>query len=65
MFGGIDISDLFSQRSKNRLEMFDLKSKSEYGKLKDLHWWNDPTCIIGGITARERHICVQNKLKGN
>lgn len=65
MFGGTDISELFEERSINKLEMFDLKSNTQYGNDNDLFWWNDPTCIIGGITAQERHICVRNKAKGN
>ena len=64
MFGGSDVSDLFLKRSQNKLEMFDLKSFSEFGKSHDLHWWNDPTCVVGGITKQERHICVRNKSKG-
>lgn len=64
MFGGTDISKLFRRRLENGLEMFDLKSKSEYGMQRDLFWWEDPIYIIGGITAQERHICVRNKTKG-
>lgn len=65
MFGGTDVSKLFEERPRNKLEMFELKSYSEYGKSKDLFWWNDPACIVGGITTRERHICVRNKAKGD
>lgn len=64
MFGGSDVTELFQNRPENKLEMFDLKSFSEYGKTKDLYWWNDPACVVGGITAQERHICVRNKIKG-
>ncbi|XP_055304265.1 uncharacterized protein LOC129569455 [Sitodiplosis mosellana] len=64
MFGGSDVSELFLKRPQNKLEMFDLKSSSEFGKRHDLHWWNDPICVVGGITAQERHICVRNKAKG-
>lgn len=64
MFGGTDISELFHKRHENKLEMFNLKSTTEFGKLHELFWWNDPTCIVGGITAQERHICVQNKMRG-
>lgn len=64
MFGGSDVSELFQKRFQNKLEMFDLKSFSEYGKNNDLYWWNDPSCVVGGITATERHICVRNKTKG-
>lgn len=64
MFGGIDVSKLFLERLRNKLEMFELKSYTEYGKLNDLFWWNDPMYIVGSITARERHICVRNKAKG-
>lgn len=64
MFGGSDVSELFFKRPKNKLEMFDLTSPSEYGMKNNLHWWNDPVCIVGGITAQERHICVRNKKRG-
>lgn len=64
MFGGTDVSELFQKRSENKLEMFNLKSPTDFGKAYDLFWWNDPTCIVGGITAQERHICVQNKARG-
>lgn len=64
MFGGTDISELFLKRPENKLEMFNLKSCTEFGIMHNLFWWNDPACIVGGITAQERHICVQNKAKG-
>lgn len=64
MFGGTDVSKLFADRKGNQLEMFDLKSNTEYGRLNGCHWWNDPVLIVGSITARERHICVRNKSKG-
>lgn len=64
MFGGSDVSDLFSKRQQNKLEMFQLKSSTAYGKLNGCFWWNDPVYIIGSITTRERHICVRNKTKG-
>lgn len=64
MFGGTDVSKLFCERQKNQLEMFDLKSYTEYGKLNGCFWWNDPVLIVGSITAQERHICVRNKSKG-
>lgn len=60
----MDITDLFENRQKNRMEIFDLVSKSEYGKTNRLFWWNDPTYIIGGVTERERHIWVVNKSLG-
>lgn len=63
MFGGTDISDLFWKRSLNKLEMFDLKSSSEYGQINDLFWWNDPAYVIGAITTQERHVCIRNKAK--
>lgn len=65
MFGGMDISALFLERPTNKLEMFEVKSNSDYGKSKNLFWWNDPTCIVGGITSIERNICIRNKSKGN
>lgn len=64
IFGGTDISEIFEKRPENKLEMFDLKACSEYGKTNNLFWWNDPVCIVGGITTQERHVCVQNKTKG-
>lgn len=64
MFGGTDVSKLFSDRKGNQLEMFNLKSNTEYGRLHGCFWWNDPVLIVGSITARERHICVRNKSKG-
>lgn len=64
MFGGTDLSELFKERPTRNLEMFDLKSLSDYGTTNDLFWWNDPVCIIGGITSQERHICLHNKPKG-
>ncbi|XP_031619194.1 cytochrome b5 domain-containing protein 1 [Contarinia nasturtii] len=65
MFGGTDISDLFEKRTLNKLEMFDLKSHSEYGLSKDLFWWEDPAYVIGAITIQERHVCIRNKAKNN
>ena len=64
MFGGTDVSKLFRERQKNKLEMFDLKSCTEYGRKNEYFWWNDPVLIVGSITAQERHICVRNKFKG-
>lgn len=61
IFGGTDISKLFGDRLKNKLEMFELKSYTEHGQLNGLFWWNDPVYVIGSITTRERHICVRNK----
>lgn len=64
MFGGTDVSKLFRERQKNQLEMFALKSHTEYAKLNGCFWWNDPVLIVGSITSQERHICVRNKSKG-
>lgn len=64
MFGGMDVSKLFMERSTNKLEMFQLKSHTDYGKLNGCHWWNDPVLIVGSITAQERHICVRNRSNG-
>lgn len=64
MFGGTDVTKLFSKRLTNKLEMFELNSNTEYGKSNGLFWWNDPVFIVGSITARERHVCVRNKDKG-
>lgn len=64
MFGGSDLSKLFLEEQNNNLEMFKLKSNSEYGKSNDLFWWNDPSYIIGGITTLERNICVRDKSSG-
>lgn len=44
--------------------MFDVKSENEYGKAKNLFWWNDPTYIIGGVTSQERQVCIYVKTKG-
>lgn len=65
MFGGTDVTALYQNRTKNHLEMFDLKSQTDYGKINDLFWWNDPVYVAGGITDQERHICVGNKSKGD
>lgn len=63
-FSGIDISEIFNSREKHKLEMFDVKSQNEYGKAKNLFWWNDPTYIIGGVTSQERQVCIYVKTKG-
>lgn len=64
MFGGTDLTKLFLDRLKNKLEMFDLKSYTDYGQLHGCFWWNDPILIVGSITAQERHICVRNRSNG-
>lgn len=64
MFGGTDLTELFNERATRHLELFDLKSQSDYGRANDLFWWNDPACIIGSITIRERHVSIHNKQKG-
>lgn len=64
MFGGTDLSKLFHERFTNKLEMFELKSYTEYGKLNGCFWWNDPFLIVGSITAQERQICVRNRSNG-
>lgn len=64
MFGGTDVTKLFHERQKNQLEMFALKSHTEYGKSNGYFWWNDPVLIVGSITSQERHICVRNKSNG-
>lgn len=64
-FSGIDITRMVDTRESHRLEMFDLESQTEYGKQNRLFWWNDPYYIIGGITARERQVCVLVGNKGN
>lgn len=64
MFGGTNVSELFEEHPTRHLEMFDLKSQSDYGSKMNLFWWNDPTFVIGAITTQERNVCVHNKSKG-
>lgn len=63
-FGGLDVNDLFEDRLKSQMEMFDLKSKSAYGIANDLYWWNDPTYEIGQVTVQDRHVCIKSRTKG-
>lgn len=64
-FSGIDNTKMVDTRESHRLDMFCLESQTDYGKQNYLFWWNDPYYIIGGITARERQVCVVIWNKGN
>lgn len=64
-FSGIDNTKMVDTRELHRLEMFYLESQTDCGKQNHLFWWNDPSYIIGGVTARERQVCVLIANKGN
>lgn len=64
MLEGHDITELFENRDKNKLEVFDLKSPADIGKQNNLYWWNDPAFVIGVITTQERHVCITNTMEG-
>lgn len=63
-FSGIDNSKMVDTRESHRLEMFYLESQTDYGEQNHLFWWNDPFYIIGGITSRERQVCVLDGFTG-